>query len=108
MRWGSVRYAYGFKPTLHWHLLDLPTRWKRPSIIFVNSMSDLFQDVVPPDFIRAVFETMRQCPQHTFQILTKRSGRLRQLASSLAWAPNVWMDVSVENHKVVGRIADLQ
>jgi protein gp37 len=105
---GSARYANGFKPTLHWDLLDVPTRWKRSRIIFVNSMSDLFQDAVPLDFIRAAFETMRQCPQHTFQILTKRSGRLRQLASSLAWAPNVWMGVSVENHKVVGRIADLQ
>lgn len=105
---GSARYSEGFQPTLHWDLLDVPMRWKRPRVIFVNSMSDLFQEAVPLEFIQAAFETMAQCPQHTFQILTKRSARLCELASSLVWPANVWMGVSVENQKVIGRIDDLQ
>jgi protein gp37 len=104
---GNARYADGFKPTLHDDLIDAPRKWKRPRLIFVNSMSDLFQDAVPDAFIRRVFETMRDCPQHTFQILTKRSDRLRQLGASLPWSPNIWMGVSVENARVKSRIADL-
>ena len=64
---GSVRYANEFAPTLHHDLVDLPRRWKKPRTIFVNSMSDLFQEAVPLDFIRGVFETMAACPQHVFQ-----------------------------------------
>lgn len=105
---GSRRYTNGFAPTLHWDLIDMPRRWSRPRVIFVNSMSDLFQDDVPLDFIARVFETMRDCPQHTFQILTKRSERLRELGPCLPWPSNVWMGVSVENARVVGRIADLR
>jgi protein gp37 len=104
---GAARYADGFRPTLHDDLIDAPRKWKRPRLIFVNSMSDLFQDAVPDAFLRRVFETMRDCPQHTFQILTKRSDRLRQLGASLPWSPNIWMGVSVENARVKGRIADL-
>jgi len=104
---GSARYKNGFKPTLHADLVDLPRRWKKPRIIFVNSMSDLFQEDVPDDFIQRVFETMRECPQHTFQILTKRSGRLRKLGGELLWADNIWMGVSVEDAKVMHRITDL-
>lgn len=104
---GAVRYVDGFRPTLHHDLIDAPRRWKRPRLIFVNSMSDLFQETVPDDFIRRVFDTMRDCHQHTFQILTKRSDRLRQLSASLPWPPNVWMGVSVEDARVIGRIADL-
>jgi protein gp37 len=104
---GAARYGDGFKPTLHDDLIDAPRKWRRPRLIFVNSMSDLFQDAVPDAFIRRVFETMRDCPQHTFQILTKRSDRLRQLGASLPWSPNIWMGVSVENARVKGRIADL-
>ena len=70
-------------------------------------MSDLFQDAVPDEFIRRVFDTMRDCPQHTFQILTKRSDRLRQLGVTLPWPANVWMGVSVEDRRVTQRIADL-
>jgi len=105
---GSARYTNGFKVTLHHDLLDVPKRWRQPSTIFVNSMSDLFQEDVPEDFIGAVFDTMRQCPQHTFQILTKRAERLRELAPRLTWPSNVWMGVSVEDRRVVARIADLQ
>src|SRR5258708_34870614 len=66
---GSARYSKGFEPTLHWDLLDLPRMWKRPRLIFVNSMSDLFQEDVPEEFILRAFQTMTDCPQHTFQVL---------------------------------------
>jgi protein gp37 len=105
---GSSRYVDGFKPTLHHDLIDLPKKWKKPRVIFVNSMSDLFQDAVPDQFIRDVFATMAACPQHTFQILTKRSERLRELGQALPWPSNVWMGVSVENAKVIGRVDDLR
>lgn len=104
---GSGRYQQGFKPTLHYDLVDLPRQWKKPRVIFVNSMSDLFQEAVPDDFIRAVFDTMQACPQHTFQILTKRSDRLREIGASLPWPSNVWMGVSVEDARVKHRITDL-
>jgi protein gp37 len=104
---GSQRYRNGFAPTLHHDLIDLPKRWKKSRLIFVNSMSDLFQEAVPDDFIRRVFATMEACPQHTFQILTKRSDRLRKLGTTLPWSPNVWMGVSVEDARVMSRITDL-
>jgi len=104
---GSARYRQRFKPTLHYDLIDLPRRWNKPRVIFVNSMSDLFQEAVPDDFIRAVFATMQACPQHTFQILTKRSDRLREIGASLPWPSNVWMGVSVEDARVKHRISDL-
>ena len=104
---GTERYRNGFQPTLQDDLIDLPRQWKRPRVIFVNSMSDLFQDAVPDDFIRQVFATMKDCPQHTFQILTKRSERLRAMGATLTWPRNVWMGVSVEDSGVIGRVHDL-
>ena len=104
---GSVRYANGFFPTLQEDLVDLPRKWKKPRVVFVNSMSDLFQEAVPIDFIQRVFETMAACPQHTFQVLTKRSERLVEIAHLLPWPKNVWMGVSVEDSKAVHRISDL-
>ena len=104
---GSARYANGFEPTLHWDLVDLPRTWRRSRVIFVNSMSDLFQEEVPLEFIQRVFATMQASPQHTFQVLTKRADRLRALAPTLPWPANIWMGVSVENARVVHRIADL-
>jgi protein gp37 len=104
---GVERYGDGFAPTEHEDLLDLPRSWKKSRVIFVNSMSDLFQDEVSDDFIRRVFDTMRACPQHTFQVLTKRGARLREFGPSLQWPENVWMGVSVENDRVVGRVGDL-
>jgi len=77
-------------------------------MIFVNSMSDLFHRDVPLEFIRRVFETMRECPQHVFQILTKRSERLQKIASGIDWPPNVWIGVSVENAAVLPRVDDLR
>jgi protein gp37 len=93
---------------MHEDLLDLPFQWKKPRLVFVNSMSDLFHPQVPVEFIERVFDTMRLCPQHTFQVLTKRSERLRELAPRLHWAKNIWMGVSVENSDVVHRVYDLQ
>lgn len=104
---GADRYRDGFQPTLHDDLVDLPKTWKKSRLVFVNSMSDLFQEAVPEEFIRRIFSTMKDCPQHTFQILTKRSERLRELGPTLPWPGNVWMGVSVEDSRVVGRITDL-
>lgn len=105
---GNARYQNGFNVALHEDLIDAPLRWRSPKLVFVNSMSDLFQDEVPADFIRNVFSTMVRCPQHTFQILTKRSERLLELANSLPWPQNVWMGVSVEDERVIDRVRDLQ
>lgn len=104
---GQARYANGFRVTMHDDLVDLPLRWRRGRTIFVNSMSDLFQEEVPLTFIQRAFETMVACPQHTFQILTKRADRLRELAPHLPWPANVWMGVSVENQRVAHRVHDL-
>src|SRR5579885_2515421 len=101
---GSARYARGFKITLQDDLVDLPKRWKQPRMIFVNSMSDLFHPDVPLDFIKQVFQTMVECPHHTFQILTKRGERLADVCDELPWPTNVWMGVSVEDDRVVDRI----
>ncbi len=105
---GNERYANGFAVTLHYDLIDAPRNWKLGRKIFVNSMSDLFHEKVPIAFIQAVFGTMRDCPQHTFQILTKRSRRLAELAPRLLWAPNIWMGVTVEDACVTDRIDDLR
>jgi protein gp37 len=104
---GSGRYRNGFKVTLHPDLLDVPRTWRQPRVVFVNSMSDLFHEDIPLDYIQRVFATMRDCPQHTFQVLTKRSDRLAELASHLPWPKNVWMGVSVEDARVISRIRDL-
>ena len=105
---GSDRYRNGFRVTLHPDSLDAPRKWKQSRIVFVNSMSDLFHDDIPLSYIQRVFNTMRDCPHHTFQVLTKRSERLAELAPRLPWPENVWMGVSVEDSRVIHRIADLQ
>lgn len=105
---GSTKYTRGFHLTLHEDVLDLPLRWKRPRLIFVNSMSDLFHERVPLEFIRRTFSVMEQASWHTFQVLTKRSARLRELDPELNWPPNVWMGVSVENERYEFRIDDLR
>ena len=104
---GVQRYQNGFNVTLHEDLVDTPTKWKQPRLIFVNSMSDLFHEDIPVEFIQRIFDTMVRCPQHTFQVLTKRSQRLSELATHLPWPKNVWMGVSVENSQVMHRIRDL-
>lgn len=104
----NPRYANGFELTLHSDKIDEPRKWKNGKVIFVNSMSDLFHDDVPLEFIKKVFKTMNESPQHVFQVLTKRSERLVELSSSLKWTPNIWMGVSIENQHVVNRIDNLR
>ena len=89
-------------------VVEQPLHWKKPRFVFVNSMSDLFHPDVPLEFIQRVFSIMERCPQHTFQVLTKRSERLREFAQHLPWPPNVWMGVSVEDVRVTHRVTDLQ
>jgi protein gp37 len=105
---GNRRYVHGFEVTLHDDLVELPRTLRQPRVIFVNSMSDLFHEDVPEEFIARVFDTMVACPQHTFQVLTKRSRRLREMGNRLPWPKNVWIGVSVEDDRVLGRIDDLR
>jgi len=105
---GQPNYANGFDLTLQPHMLDLPLQWKRPRMIFVNSMSDLFHIDVPLDYIREVFRVMERAHWHSFQVLTKRADRLEMLSPQLPWAPNIWMGVSVESEKYRNRIEHLR
>jgi protein gp37 len=105
---GNPRYAHGFNVTLHADLLTLPLRWRRPSHIFVNSMSDLFHESVSEDYIQRVFEIMVQANHHIFQVLTKRAARLAELAPRLPWPPNMWQGVSVESVAYLARIDELR
>ena len=97
----------GFGLSLHPDTLDHPHRWRKPQVVFVNSMSDLFHPNVPLDFIGRVFDTMVATPRHTYQILTKRSRRLVDLSDQLPWPANVWMGVSVENARYAFRARHL-
>ncbi len=104
---GQPNYVSGFKLSMHPHVLELPLSWKKPQMIFVNSMSDLFHEDVPLEFIQAVFTVMRKASWHIFQILTKRSERLYDLNEFIDWPENVWMGVSVENNDYNYRIDNL-
>jgi protein gp37 len=105
---GNPSYINGFKPTIHEHILDKPLDWKKPQMIFVNSMSDLFHEEVPLDFILKIFAVMREASWHTFQVLTKRSKRLMELENWINWPSNVWMGVSVESEAYKYRISHLR
>jgi protein gp37 len=105
---GQPNYRTGFRVALHEHMLGRPLEWKKPLAIFVNSMSDLFHERVPLEFIERVFEVMRRAYWHTFQVLTKRSDRVVELSSRLRWPANCWMGVSVENADYVYRIDHLR
>ncbi|MFF4589722.1 DUF5131 family protein [Streptomyces sp. NPDC001388] len=98
----------GFGVTLHPDALDVPYSWKSPRVVFVNSMSDLFHARVPLDFVQQVFQVMADTPQHTYQVLTKRARRLRQVAPKLEWPTNLWMGVSVETEAELARVDDLR
>lgn len=98
----------GFGLTLHPGALRIPFQWKTPRMVFVNSMSDLFHAQVPLAFVRDVFQVIAGTPQHTYQLLTKRARRMRRLADSLDWPPNLWMGVSVENADQLDRVDDLR
>jgi protein gp37 len=105
---GQANYANGFKLTLHPNTLQLPFIWKKPQTIFVNSMSDLFHEGVPVDFILRIFDVMRTAYWHRYQVLTKRSSRLQLLSEQIEWAKNIWMGVSVEGRDYLYRIDDLR
>ena len=103
---GVEQYKDGFKLRLAPKMLDIPYSWKKPKVVFVNSMSDLFHPDIPLSYIQSVFKVMNETP-HIYQVLTKRSERLKELAPFLNWTNNIWMGVSVENEKVSFRIDDL-
>ena len=105
---GQPNYANGFELTLHEHALEAPLSWKKPQVVFVNSMSDLFHRDVPTEFIQQVFSVMRHASWHTFQVLTKRSERLLELSPQIEWPENVWMGVSVETQDYAFRIDHLR
>jgi protein gp37 len=102
------KYKNGFNLTWHNNELQLPYSWKKPRMIFVNSMSDLFHENMPFDFIKAVFKVMNNCPQHIFQVLTKRADILEKYYPLLEWTSNIWMGVTVENQHVIWRIDSLR
>jgi protein gp37 len=105
-RWRGVPdhpYEQGFDLRLWPSRLDLPLRWKRPRLVFVNSMSDMFHEDVPLDFVKDVYDVMVRAPQHCFQLLTKRHERLAELAPELPWPENLWIGVSIENRRFVTR-----
>jgi protein gp37 len=104
---GMPKYRNGFEVTTHEKELLTPQGWRKPHDVFLCSMGDLFHEKVPSEFIKRVFDVMKSCRQHRFQVLTKRSQRLRQLAPTLSWPENVWMGVTVEDMLNVRRIADL-
>jgi protein gp37 len=105
---GQPNYRNGFRVTLQPQMLDRPLSWRRPQMIFVNSMSDLFHEDVPPAFIEKTFETIGRAHWHTFQLLTKRAERLEELAPALPWPSNLWMGVSVEREDYAYRIDHLR
>ena len=110
-RWRGIQghaYEQGFDLKLWPERLKIPHGWRKPRKIFVNSMSDLFHDDVPREYIKDVFQTMALCPRHTFQVLTKRAARLWILRDELDWPDNVWAGVSVENAAARKRILFLR
>jgi protein gp37 len=105
---GQPNYAKGFKVALHDHALQIPFKWRKPRMVFVNSMSDLFHESVPLEFIQRIFGVMNRAHWHTYQILTKRAERLEGLSPRLSWAPHIWMGVTVERRDYVHRIDHLK
>lgn len=100
---GNPRYQNVFKVTIHEDLIEAPLSWKKPQMIFVNSMSDLFHEDIPTEIIKRIFDTMNRASAHTFQVLTKRAERLIELAPELQWSNNIWMGVSIENKDMIYR-----
>lgn len=105
---GQPNYKNGFQVTIHDHVLETPLKWKKPQTIFVNSMSDLFHEDIPDSFIIKIFNIMNQAYWHQFQVLTKRSPRLKEMSPFLSWAGNIWMGVTVESPEYKNRIDDLR
>lgn len=94
---GNIRYQNGFNVTIHRDMFEQPLKWKKPKMIFVNSMSDIFHNDIPDEVILEIFEIMNKAEWHTFQVLTKRPERLVYLNDKINWTNNIWMGVSVEN-----------
>lgn len=107
-RWKNPRYLNGFNLTLHEDLLELPMSWKKSKQVFPCSMSDIFHEGIPNEYIESIFETMNRCPQHVFIVLTKRAERMLELAPTINWTDNIWLGVTVEEAKYVGRIEQLR
>jgi len=105
---GSPNYEKGFELSTHDHVVDMPLKWKKPQLIFVNSMSDLFHPNVTDEFILRVFKTMNEAHWHSFQVLTKRHQRLTQINKKVEWTKNIWLGVSVELNRFVSRIEPLR
>lgn len=105
---GNPNYARGFDLTIHNHMLEMPLRWRKRQMIFVNSMSDLFHEDVPEAFIMEVFGIMKRAFWHRFQILTKRTDRLAEISGRLSWPDNVWMGVTVESANYLYRMDHLR
>ena len=105
---GQEKYDKGFQFRTHTSALDVPYTWKKPQVVFVNSMSDLFHKNVTLDFVKKVFQVMNDTPQHTYQVLTKRSDILEKFAPSLKFTKNIWVGVSVEDDRVLQRIDHLK
>lgn len=104
----AKKYRNGFTPTMHPDLLEVPIRWTKSRKIFVNSMSDLFHEDFPADFIMNVFNVMVDADHHVYQVLTKRSNRLRKLSDELPWRNHIWQGVTVESNSYVHRVDDLR
>lgn len=99
----NPRYKNEFEVTVHEDLFAIPLKWKKPQMIFVNSMSDLFHEDIPDDVILELFDVMNQANWHTFQVLTKRTDRLIAMSSRIKWTNNIWMGTSVENENFIFR-----
>lgn len=107
-RKSGQRHVWTGRISLDPQALEIPKSWRKPRLIFVNSMSDLFQEGVPPEFIAQVWDTMAATPQHTYQILTKRPDRMAEIAPQLPLLANVWLGTSVENAAVLERLDHLR
>jgi protein gp37 len=101
---GTRGYENGFEVTLHPHSLEKPLKMKKPQVIFVNSMSDIFHEKIPDTYIMQIFNVMNRAYWHTFQVLTKRPKRLEKIASKLNWSSNIWMGVTVESNEYIDRV----
>ncbi len=105
---GIDKYQNGFAITTHESTINEPLKWRKPRLVFVNSMSDLFHKSVPSTFIEAVFQVMNRASQHTFQVLTKRPSRVIQMNEKLRWTPNIWLGTSIESERWIGRLEHLK
>lgn len=105
---GLDKYRNGFRPAVHEETLKEPYSWRKPRVVFVDSMSDLFHEDIPTGFIQKVFKVMNENPRHIFQVLTKRSERLEELTSIINWSENIWAGVTVEDDRSLYGIDDLR